>query len=100
MSKVILAETDIQDIINSLSKQISENNSDKVVLVGISSKGKIIADRIAHTIQKTYHRTFPTGQIDISLFLPTSESDQFINVGQTNIPFSFFSTFCIHLYSI
>jgi pyrimidine operon attenuation protein/uracil phosphoribosyltransferase len=62
-SKVSLA---LSELTANLMKEFDFSKSD-VALIGIQSRGVILANRIAHTL-KTHHLSVPVGALDITLY--------------------------------
>ena len=68
--KKIMDENAIEKTLARLSHEIIEKNEnlDEVVLIGIRSRGDIIAKRISSKIENIGHKKIPVGAIDITFY--------------------------------
>ena len=67
---VVLTQEDITRTLTRMTSEMLEANqgSQNLVLVGIVTRGKYLADRIAKLVSDTEHKTVPVGYLDITLY--------------------------------
>jgi pyrimidine operon attenuation protein / uracil phosphoribosyltransferase len=67
---VVLTQDDIARTLTRLTTEMLEANqgSQQLVLVGIVTRGKFLADRVAKLVQELDHKTVPVGYLDITLY--------------------------------
>lgn len=90
----ILNESEIEKSLTRISHEILEKNKDvakglsedNIVLIGIKSRGDVIAKRIAEKIKEISGHVIPTGSLDIA-FYRDDVSQKIIEPKQTNIDF-------------
>ena len=89
---VFLKSNEIDKIIDSCVGWICENFSkdDDIAIVGIRSRGVILAERVLKILNKKFDKSIPTGTIDITLYrddLDDPRGDQQPQVRSTEIDF-------------
>lgn len=74
-ARVIFSEGDIQRTLKRLTHELLEANkgSENLVLVGLVTRGKFLAQRVAAFIQEFDKRSVPLGILDITLYRDDSE---------------------------
>ena len=68
---------------------ITRHSQEQIVLLGISDIGYCLAQRLANSLESEFRDPIPVGQLDISLYLPTTtyESNH-VQIKKSNIPCS------------
>lgn len=87
----ILNKSDMSRIITRLAHEILEKNRglDKLVLIGLRTRGAYLAERISHKIQEIEGREVPTGFLDVTLYRDDFRTRlKQPSVEVTNIPFA------------
>lgn len=82
--KVILDSKQINDILKSLTERIISGNRDDsdIAVIGIRSRGEVLAQRIAHQLTETLGQDVPCGTLDITLYRDDLNSPQGIDQPQ------------------
>lgn len=70
MKQQILGAVDIERIINRISSEIIERNSDpsNLIIIGIKNRGDVLAQRIANKIEVTEGKKVPVSVVDITFY--------------------------------
>ncbi|MCB0258807.1 MAG: bifunctional pyr operon transcriptional regulator/uracil phosphoribosyltransferase PyrR [Calditrichaeota bacterium] len=87
----ILNKSDMGRIITRLAHEILEKNRglEKLVLIGLRTRGAYLAERISHKIQEIEGREVPTGFLDVTLYRDDFRTRlKQPSVEVTNIPFA------------
>lgn len=76
--KVILDSKQIRNILNRLSEQIIAGNQEDfdIAVIGIRSRGEVLAQRIAKRLTETLGKNVPCGTLDITLYRDDLNSPQ------------------------
>jgi pyrimidine operon attenuation protein/uracil phosphoribosyltransferase len=90
--KVILDANQIEAALSDLTNRIAEQLSSKIgiAIIGIRSRGEIIAKRLSQRLSEKLGKTVPYGTLDITLYrddLNDPQSDAQPTVRSTVIPF-------------
>lgn len=87
----ILNKSDMGRIVTRLAHEILEKNRglEKLVLIGLRTRGAYLAERISHKIQEIEGREVPTGFLDVTLYRDDFRTRlKQPSVEVTNIPFA------------
>ncbi len=89
-ARIVLDEQAIDRALVRIAHEILENNqgAEDMALVGIVSRGDILASRLAHLIQEIEGVQVPVGSLDISFYRDDFAIRLNPEVFATNIPFS------------
>jgi pyrimidine operon attenuation protein/uracil phosphoribosyltransferase len=87
VSTLIFSRDDIQRTLKRLTHELLESNqgSDDLVLVGIITRGKFLAQRIGRLIESFEGKSVPVGELDITLYRDDSGSS-FRSMAGSEIP--------------
>lgn len=89
----IMMEDDIRRALLRISHEILEKNKgvEHLALIGVISRGDILAHRIAHNIEKIEGKSLPVGVIDVTLYRDDVNLFERVErkrmVSKTDIPF-------------
>lgn len=84
---VILTQDDIERTLKRLTHQLLETNrgADDLVVVGIVTRGKVLAERVAKLIEDFDGRSVPQGVLDITLYRDDA-NQTFKSLKQSHMP--------------
>jgi len=85
----IMDESDIERALTRITHEILEFNkgAEGIALVGIVTRGDVLAQRIAANIEKIENTKVPVGSLDISFYRDDLASHLSPEVHKTNLPF-------------
>jgi pyrimidine operon attenuation protein/uracil phosphoribosyltransferase len=86
--RLLLSEADIERTLKRLTHELLEANrgSENIVLIGILTRGKYLAHRLAGLIGQFENREVPVGTLDITLYRD-DRNGSFRPLGETSLPF-------------
>ena len=68
MKQVLMSAAEMKVALEQISEKIVEDDWKGLALVGIQTKGVILAKRLQHLLEQKTHITFPLGSVDTSLY--------------------------------
>lgn len=68
MNKKITGSDEINDFVSSSFEKIYGNNLDKLIIIGIKTRGEFLGKRLVKMINKKTGKTIPFGTLDITLY--------------------------------